>query len=198
MILALVPGLAEKYENVAPIWKILRLQEIDGVIAGDLKIINIITGIMAHSSSHPCPYCDADKQHLTTFNGNLRTIGNIMEYVQLWRKSNSKSAKQFACCVNEPLFKGSEQQLVLTVCPPPSLHITLGIVNALYKAVEKTNSQFAEMWATKACVRHQQRNYGFTGKACHELMENSDVLKGCVELKDFLKVSKMVRKYFNK
>lgn len=189
MILALAPGLAEKYENVSPIWKVLGLQSIDGIIAGDLKIINIISGIMAHSSAHPCPYCDTEKKNLMNSSGNLRTIGNIKENMQQWKASKCKSAKRYACCINEPLVNGADQQLILTATPTPSLHITLGIVNAIYKAVETSNQQIAQMWANKAGVRHQQRTFGFTGKACHSLMESLDALEADVALRGFLNVS---------
>ncbi|XP_065087034.1 uncharacterized protein LOC135708811 [Ochlerotatus camptorhynchus] len=56
--LALAPNLAEKYEYIFLTWNgLLKLNPLESIIAGDLKTINVIIGIMAHSSTHPCPYC---------------------------------------------------------------------------------------------------------------------------------------------
>lgn len=78
-ILALAPNLQEKYENIFLIWNVLlKLNHLESIIAGDLKIINIIIGIMAHSSTNPCPYCETEKANLA-LRGVSRTIGNIRE-----------------------------------------------------------------------------------------------------------------------
>lgn len=194
MILAVAPKLAEKYDNIIPIWKnLLKLHELDAVIAGDLKIVNIITGLMAHSSAHPCPYCEADKKKLLEYSGTLRTVGNIRHNYRAWKTARTEPAKKYFNCVNEPLINGSDEQLILTACPPPALHITLGIVNSLFKAVEAINSQCAELWVAKARVRHQQRTYGFTGRACHSLLESCDVLDDFEELHEYLSVSNVTR-----
>jgi hypothetical protein len=62
-LIAIAPKTTENYENVQKIFKILNLVEpkIDDVrltIASDLKLINIILGLMSHGSLHPCCYCD--------------------------------------------------------------------------------------------------------------------------------------------
>ncbi|XP_065088225.1 uncharacterized protein LOC135709769 [Ochlerotatus camptorhynchus] len=74
-ILALAPNLAEKYEYIFLIWNGL-LKLLESIIAGDLKIINVIIGIMAHSSTHPCPYCVTEKSNLALLSGVLKHFQN--------------------------------------------------------------------------------------------------------------------------
>lgn len=59
-------------------------------------------------------------------------------------------------------LKNPESKTVM-LCPPPVLHITLGIVSAIVQAVEVTDPDIANWWVTaSACQPHRQ--YGFTGK----------------------------------
>jgi hypothetical protein len=51
------------------LWKILKLYEFikenDNVtVACDLKMANILTGLMSHSSAHPCTWCGTKRQEL--------------------------------------------------------------------------------------------------------------------------------------
>ena len=47
-------------------------------IATDLKLCNILLGLMSHSSCHPCCWCDIKKDDLRN-NGVLRTIKSLMD-----------------------------------------------------------------------------------------------------------------------
>lgn len=190
-IIALVQNLAEKYENVAPIWtKLLKLQNIEAIIAGDLKIINIITGIMAHSSRQPCPYCEAQKSALGTCKGTSRTKGNIKtNYL-----NKKMGGRNTACCIYEPLIYGNDDDEILFLCPPPPLHLTLGIVNTIFKGVEKNSPDWADLWVSQANVRHQQKTYGFTGRACHALLKAADCLELNSDLLGYAKVSYLRKK----
>lgn len=183
LILAVVPDIPEKYEFIKLIWiNLLKLDGMRCVIAGDLKIINVIIGIMAHSSSNPCPYCEVLKKELSTNSGPQRTIGSI--------RANCCTEKiKKACCIHNPLIHGSDEELILTICPPPPLHLSLGIVNAVYKAVEQKSPDWADLWAQSAHVRHQERAYGFTGRACYRLINAAGVLQDNPDLEDYFNVS---------
>lgn len=186
-IIALAPKLPEKYEYVRLIWNLLELDNFEYVVAGDLKIINIIVGIMAHSSSNPCPYCEIGKNNLIDASGTPRTIGRIKEHSA--RDKTSKKRSNHASCIHEPLVSGNDENLILQVCPPPPLHILLGIINAVFQAVEKGYPDWADLWANAAHVRHQQRAYGFTGRACHSLIGAVDVLQDNEDLVGYFNVS---------
>lgn len=66
-ILALAEGAQENYENVSKLWSALDLNKFVGTIAVDLKLANILCGIMAHSSLYPCTWCFARKDKLSVF-----------------------------------------------------------------------------------------------------------------------------------
>lgn len=55
-VICLAPSTEENYENVSHIWTALDINRFldNGLIATDLKLANIVTRLMGHSSSHPC------------------------------------------------------------------------------------------------------------------------------------------------
>lgn len=183
LILALVPDLPEKYQYVLVLWRnLLKLKDLDAVVACDLKMANILVGIMAHSSSNPCPYCDVMKKNLATDQGNLRTIANI-------RQNLAKPIGERLSCINDPLIPGNPEKPIFLSVPPPPLHIMLGVVNTIFKAVEKIYPDWCDIWVGQSHVRHQQRAYGFTGGACRKLVETANILMDNPDLAGYVKVS---------
>jgi hypothetical protein len=194
-IIALSPNLAEKYDNISPIWTdLLKLHEVECLVAGDLKIINIIIGIMAHSSRNPCPYCEALKSELGTTNGISRTKGTIKDHCN---RKMEMVGKNSASCVNVPLVSGNDGDKILNLCPPPPLHITLGLVNTIFKSVEKKAPDWVDLWVNQAQVRHQQMTYGFTGRACHALVDAANCLADNPELSDYVMASYATKQMLN-
>ena len=64
-ILALVTGIQENYVNVKRLWLSLQLNRLRRyTLATDLKLCNILLGMMSHSSCHPCCWCDVNKDDL--------------------------------------------------------------------------------------------------------------------------------------
>ena len=102
IILGIAPHVNENYFNLHKLWTRMKLKDLQTkfkfTIASDLKIINIITGIMSSSSAHPCSWCDVDKENLKIKRGNDRTLKNIQEcYEQFVSKgSERKNAKKYA------------------------------------------------------------------------------------------------------
>lgn len=189
-IIALAPNLPEKYEYISLIWNnLLNLNALEYTVAGDLKIINVIVGIMAHSSSYPCPYCEIAKKDLAVQAGIPRTIGRIKEHSD--KRAESIKRSDHASCIHAPLVSGDDADMILEICPPPPLHIKLGIVNAVFKAVEKRNPDWADLWAHKAQVRHLQRAYGFTGGACKDLIRAANILQDHEDLVGYFYVCKL-------
>lgn len=62
IILAISPGMQENYENVSRVLKSLKLDELPPSLtikyAADLKMVNLLLGLMSHASRHPCSWCD--------------------------------------------------------------------------------------------------------------------------------------------
>lgn len=141
-------------------------------------MINILAGVMANSASHPCAYCTAHKKELGSQVGVARTIGFVKEQARRWNESGEamSRAKEFYNCANTPLLFGSDDTTILSNCPPPPLHVFLGLMNALFNAVVALNPVIARSWSTAAgATRHAQ--FGFAGRHCRELLKKRSVLK---------------------
>lgn len=67
LILAIAPNVTENYSNVFDIWSMLKFEDslaqeaLKTRFATDLKMCNILIGLMSHASSHPCSWCDIDR-----------------------------------------------------------------------------------------------------------------------------------------
>ena len=61
IIQAIAPGIPENYENISNVLNFLKLNELPPALsvryAADLKMINLLLGMMSHASSHPCSWC---------------------------------------------------------------------------------------------------------------------------------------------
>ena len=59
-LIACVPDIQENYCNIKQIWILLKLNELERnfYLVSDLKVSNIMIGIMAHGSAYPCCWCD--------------------------------------------------------------------------------------------------------------------------------------------
>lgn len=140
-IIGMVPNIQENYSNVLKMWAQLQLigpqacsSMSSKVIATDLKLANILLGLMAHGSAHPCTWCDQHSSCLKC-KGNLRTLGSITAMFWKWREEtdgNPRQAKHFDNVVHLPILKGKPTDLVIDLLPPPELHLLLGPVNTHY------------------------------------------------------------------
>ena len=65
IILAIVPGIKENYENVANVLTVLNFHDIPSNptvrYAADLKMINLLLGLMSAASRFPCSWCDMNR-----------------------------------------------------------------------------------------------------------------------------------------
>lgn len=93
-VISLVGDVPETFNNVTKIWKLLRLNDMSEfsgkiTIATDLKL----AGIMSHSATHPCTWCDIEKTNLQQ-KGQQRTISNITSNFIEWKKKVQDLQKQ--------------------------------------------------------------------------------------------------------
>lgn len=153
-LLGLVPSAQEHYENVSKLWLLLKINQLNCTVATDLKLANILTGIMTHSSNHPCTYCNAVKGNLDQM-GEYRTIGNCMINYEDWQKEGGKKncAKIYENCINPPLFVGDEDDKIIDFVPPPELHLFIGIVNTVYDHMIVEFEDDAKKWAQMCHVQ---------------------------------------------
>ena len=88
LILAAVQEVKETYQSVKAIFDLLSLRDIeifgDISIAADLKMANIIFGLMSHSSTHPCTWCTSLRYVICLFIFEYFLIENNSFYTILF------------------------------------------------------------------------------------------------------------------
>lgn len=196
-LLGLAPCTQENYNNILTLWALLGINEFKGTVATDLKLANMLTGIMSHASSLPCTWCTALKDKLNVC-GAYRTIGDCLENYDAWEKagSNKGNAKNYKNCIYPPIISGNENTEIIDVIPPPELHLLIGVVNIIFKHMLIEFEEDSLTWAKTCCVA-QEITHGtpaFAGNSCKILLDKVDVLRancniGCLKyvkcLKDF-------------
>ena len=134
----------ENYINMKLMIQKVKLNTlIQYLLVADLKLLNIVCGLGTHSSKYPCPYGQCFRQGNGIWvAGRRRTVRSIKENFQRWKAAGSKQKKKknFYSCEEEPLIKvneGDEYKEILGTCPPPPLHLLLGVANHVWKQLEK-------------------------------------------------------------
>lgn len=177
IILALVPDIPENYRNILNIWIKLGLDKMDlpFVITADLKLSNIMLGLMAHGSTHPCTWCDISKdQMLLGRCGDLRTLGSLRKMFWRWLEAGGKL---FGNVIHLPICKGPDDVLVLDLFPPPELHLLIGPVTTMVDALQRIWPD-AEKWIELANVQRQAYHGGvLNGNGCMKLLQHINILE---------------------
>jgi hypothetical protein len=131
IIIGIAPDTQENYENVKIMWHSCGLEQLHFpiTIACDLKLANIILGLMSHSSAHPCSWCTAEKHRLQDL-GETRTVGLLRDSFLSHQSAGGKRecAKQFGNVVRPCLPSAPPTTPVLQLIPPPELHLMTGAV----------------------------------------------------------------------
>ena len=180
-IVAIVPEITENYFNMKRIWINVGMHLFfrKFTIATDLKLCNILLGLMSHSSCHPCCWCDIDHNNLDT-KGTMRTIGNLQDLFWTFFKSKAtkKDAKKYGNAVHPSLIEDNDQsKWILELIPPPELHLMLGPVNTMYNALEKECAN-SEEWLNACNVKRSEYHGGaFEGNDCRKLLKSVKSLK---------------------
>lgn len=178
LLLGIIAHAQENYENVLLLWSLLNIQILRATIATDLKIANILSGIMSHASSFPCTWCTASKNELHKC-GDYRTINTCKENYSAWQKSGSQKSttKKYNSSIHEPIISSEDSSTrILEVIPPPELH--LGAVNTIYKNMLLEFECESMKWA-QACNMSREFVHGspaFIGNSCKTLLNKIDLL----------------------
>ena len=181
-IIAVAPNVSELYVNVKRLWLNCGIEKLQHryTIATDLKLCNVLLGLMNHSSCHPCAWCDADKDNLHQV-GNQRTISSLMKL--FWdffeSKKDKKDAKHFGNVIHPPIICDNidDDTPVICLIPPPELHLLLGPVNKLYTELEEEWPE-CELWLKKCNVKKEDyHGCQFAGNESRKLLKNVDKLE---------------------
>lgn len=188
LILALVDNTQENYDNVLKVWSLLNLNDLDEsvTIATDLKLANILVGIMSHASLFPCTWCFAPKAELIEC-GEYRTLGECISNSSAFEENGSKKKKanNYKNSIHPPIFTGDDNDLVLDVIPPPQLHLLLGVVNTMCKHMSSECEADILRWTKECNVSREFFNGSpsFAGNSCKKLLNEVDVLRSFCCLK---------------
>ena len=107
LIIGIAPNVSEDYVNVKRLWLSCGLDNLRQryTLATDLKLCNIILGMMGHSSCHPCCWCDVVKEDLRK-KGKPRTPRNLMGLFFKYFDSHAKKkdAKEYGNVIHPPML----------------------------------------------------------------------------------------------
>lgn len=180
-VLAISTCPQENYENVSELWELLNLNDFQGTIASDLKLINILLGIMSASASYPCPWGFSPESSLESL-GRERLIEDCVEYRRQWAESGSdrKNAKNFFNCIHPPILKISPGKSILDIISPLELHLLLGVVNTIVNRMFELFKKETEQWIRQCNVQGEflyGSGTGFKGNSCKSLLRKIDYLR---------------------
>ena len=177
IVIALAPNISEDYVNVKRLWLNSGVDKLHRkyTIATDLKLCNVLLGMMSHSSCHPCCWCEITKEALHK-KGKQRTIESLMNlfFDFFDSKSDKKDAKKFGNVIHPPMISDdiSDKTPVIAVIPPPELHLLIGPVNKMYSELEAFWPA-CEEWLDLCNVKKEDYHGGtFAGNACRKLLKN--------------------------
>ena len=93
----------ENYSSCRIIMELLRVDELDSVIAADYELLNILLGLSDHGGKFVCIYCEAPKGLEV---GIIRTISEITEQAQAYKGAgtNPKNMIKFKSVLILPLI----------------------------------------------------------------------------------------------
>ena len=181
-LIAIVPNVPENYVNAKKLWINLCLQNLDKrfPVATDLKLCNILLGLMSHSSMNSCCWCDIKKGNLNK-NGKQRTISHLMSFFgDSWEsRAENKDAKDFGNVIHPPILcdNADNDTPVIALLPRPELHLLIVPVNTMYDGMANVWSA-SEEWLSACNVKKTDYNGGsFAGNDSRTLLKYVDRLQ---------------------
>ena len=131
IVVAIAPDIVETYINIKLIWITLKIDSLQRhfTVAADLKMCNIILGLMGHGSCHSCTWCDIHKEKLTD-QGVSRTVGNLSKlFWEFYNSGETKSkAKNHGNAIHPSLINGHDDTLLIAYVPPRNFTCLLGLL----------------------------------------------------------------------
>ena len=181
LIIGIAPETEELYSNVKKLWLRIGLQNLDRsyVIATDMKLCNILLGMMNHSSMHPCCGCNINKNNLDK-KGVQRTFHSLNDL--FWdyfdSRASKENAKDYGNVIHLPVIENIDQSSpVINVVPPPELHLLIGVVNHIYDGMSKFWPD-SESWLKSCYVKKPDYHGGqIEGGGCRKLLLNVNKLR---------------------
>ena len=208
IIIAFVDDIPENYRNLSIIHNKLKIHLIPHhyKIVSDLKLYNIILGLMECGSRHGCYICKGLKNAAGVWEkGELRHLEDLIATVTLWEEESGlrEKLKEYNNVQHVPLLQTPTAKLLdndysdtltLTLTPPPPLHvIKLGPVNHLWNGLSK-HHDMAHIEKLLGLTKSDKQKKAFQGPECDKILRNLDFLQACLpkELHTFVEALRQV------
>ena len=181
LLIGLTPNVPENYINMKRLWIEIGLHRLNRkfTIATDLKLCNILLGLMSHSSMHPCCWCDIDKHNLDK-KGKQRTFDSLSQKYWNYRLANTTKdkAKDFGNAIHPSIIDCNDYKVpIIQLVPPPELHLLLGPTNHMYDELNKCWPG-SVAWSDACYVKKTEYHGGsFEGNDCRKLLKNINLLQ---------------------
>lgn len=180
-LIGIAPDVPENYFNVKRLWLNIGIDDLHRpyTVSADLKLCNILMGLMAHGSLHPCCWCNIPKNELSK-RGELRTLSSLRHL--FWTFFNSgatkSKAKEYGNVIHPPILHNANDSIpVLDLIPPPELHLLSGPVNTLFSGMKDLFPNESNTWLTACQVKQDGLHGGsFTGNASRKLLRSVHIL----------------------
>ena len=197
IILAFVDDIPENYRNLSIIHNKLNVHLISHhyKIISDLKLYNIILGLMECSSRHGCLYCKGLKNAIGVWEkGDIRHLDDMIADHTLWEEESGlrQQLKEYYNVQHVPLLQTPTAKLLdndhsdtltLTLTPPPPLHvIKLGPVNHIWKGLSK-QYEMEHIEKMLCLTKSDKQKKAFQGPECDIILKNLDFLQACLPVR---------------
>ena len=191
IIIAFVDDIPEKYHNLSIILNKLRIHLIPHhyKIISDLKLYNIILGLMECGSRHGCYICKGLKGADGVWvKGDLRHLEDLIADFTLWEEESGlrQQLKDYNNVQHVPLLQTPTEKLLdndhsdtltLTLTPPPPLPvIKLGPVNHLWKGLSKQHNM-EQIEGILRLTKSDKQKKAFQGPECDIILRNLDFIE---------------------
>ena len=191
-IIALFPLVGEKHGIIRQLidWKLLEKirseHDVTVSTALDFKCLLVVIGLQTATSSFPCPFCLHHKTSFPTLATvtEPRTFEGIRDSNQRWlceTGGDVSKLKLYHNSMNEPLPLFKEGP-VIQHCPPPELHVFIGIVNKLVDLLLIVIPQTTKAWLSQNHIKVERYHGGtLEGNQSRKVLKNAPKLNAAVE-----------------
>ena len=185
-IVELAQNIKENYQNCAALFRENDFESLDQEnisYCGDQKMEYCMTGKGGPTCKKCCNYCRAQSPltgHESASWLELYTLGMLRELNREYVANGSKKqdAMHYDNVINWPLLTGPDDKLVLSVFPPPQLHLLLRIVNHMMENLSKVAKKWygvdyvMDFVKENAIVRQDYHGGGFEGRSVNDISRN--------------------------
>lgn len=145
------------------------------IFAGDLKFIQLMMGIKTGNAMYPCPWCwwkatGTDRDPVDAVCTKRDVLKDYNDFVQLGSnraRSSRCHGQQATPCVSVPLIADPSECI-----SPCTLHVTLGLVNALDEAMlRRAADAVAELYRVSNITKSPYQGGTLEGNQCYRLVK---------------------------